>query len=38
MKYIIKMNKEYTIGYCYGCVKQCQNVCGTQCIRDRTPN
>ncbi len=35
MKYIKKSKNVYT-GYCYACGGQCVNVCGTQCMKDRT--
>jgi len=38
MRFIV-LNEKFTVaGYCYGCGGQCVNVCGTQCVKDRTKN
>lgn len=36
MKFLVKKDKQNIIAYCYGCGKQCNNVCKEQCFRDRT--
>jgi Cys-rich peptide (Clo7bot family) len=36
MKFVVKPAAYFETAYCYGCVNQCQNVCGEQCIKDRT--
>ncbi|WP_115840413.1 Clo7bot family Cys-rich peptide [Gottschalkia purinilytica] len=38
MKYIVNAESTYKESYCYICGGQCQNVCGTQCFKDRTKN
>lgn len=36
MKYVVFSNNNTVGAYCFGCAKQCSNVCGTQCGRDKT--
>ena len=32
MKYLVKPKSALTEGFCFGCIAQCQNQCGGQCV------